>query len=94
MHATCADYHTSGAWTAVDVGAAGAKLLGLEKDRLRHAMGIAEYHGPRSQMMRCIDHPSMLRDGVGWGGGVASRVQRRLYGANGFYWRTRDYRRG
>jgi 2-methylcitrate dehydratase PrpD len=67
MHATCADYHTSGAWTAVGVAAAGARLLGLDKDQLRHAMGIAEYHGPRSQMMRCIDFPSMLRDGVGWG---------------------------
>jgi 2-methylcitrate dehydratase PrpD len=67
MHATCADYHTSGAWTAVGVAAAGARLLGLDKDQLRHAMGIAEYHGPRSQMMRCIDYPSMLRDGVGWG---------------------------
>jgi 2-methylcitrate dehydratase PrpD len=67
MHATCADYHTSGAWTAVGVAAAGAKLLGLDDDRLRHAMGIAEYHGPRSQMMRCIDFPSMVRDGVGWG---------------------------
>ena len=67
MHATCADYHTSGAWTAVGVAAAGARLLGLDKVHLRHAMGIAEYHAPRSQMMRCIDHPSMLRDGVGWG---------------------------
>ena len=34
---------------------------------IRHAAGIAEYHGPRSPMMRCIDHPTMLRDGVGWG---------------------------
>ncbi len=67
MHATCADYHTSGAWTAVGVAAAAAKLLGLEYEQVRHAMGIAEYHGPRSQMMRCIDHPSMVRDGVGWG---------------------------
>jgi 2-methylcitrate dehydratase PrpD len=67
MHATCADYHTSGAWTAVGVAAAGARLLGLDGVQTRHAMGIAEYHGPRSQMMRCIDHPSMVRDGVGWG---------------------------
>ena len=67
MHATCTDYHTSGAWTAVGVAAAGAKLLRLDNNQLRHAMGIAEYHGPRSQMMRCIDFPSMLRDGVGWG---------------------------
>jgi len=67
LHATVPDYHTSGAWTAVGVAAASARLLGLNDEQLRHAMGIAEYHGPRSQMMRCIDHPSMLRDGVGWG---------------------------
>lgn len=67
MHASCTDYHTSGAWTAVGAAAAAAKLLGLDKEQLRHAMGIAEYHGPRSQMMRCIDFPTMLRDGVGWG---------------------------
>jgi len=67
MHATVADYHTSGAWTAVGAAAAVGRLLGLDDMQLRHALGIAEYHGPRSQMMRCIDHPTMLRDGVGWG---------------------------
>lgn len=67
QHATCADYHTSGAWTAVGVAAAGAKLLGGTAEQIRQAAGIGEYHGPRSQMMRCIDHPSMVRDGVGWG---------------------------
>ena len=67
LHATTPDYHTSGAWTVVGIAAAGARLLGLNDDQLRHAVGIAEYHGPRSQMMRCIEHPTMLRDGVGWG---------------------------
>lgn len=67
QHATCADYHTSGAWTAVGVAAAVARQLGASGDIIRHAAGIGEYHGPRSQMMRCIDHPTMLRDGVGWG---------------------------
>ena len=67
QHATCADYHTSGAWTAVGVAAAGAKLLGGNAEQIRQAAGIGEYHGPRSQMMRCIDHPTMVRDGVGWG---------------------------
>ncbi len=67
QHATCADYHTSGAWTAVGVAAAGAKLLGGKAEQIRQAAGIGEYHGPRSQMMRCIDHPTMVRDGVGWG---------------------------
>ncbi|MDQ7070402.1 MAG: MmgE/PrpD family protein [Rhodobacterales bacterium] len=67
LHATTGDYHTSGAWTAVGIAAAGARLVGLSVDQMRHAVGIAEYHGPRSQMMRCIDHPTMVRDGVGWG---------------------------
>ncbi|NKB52264.1 MAG: MmgE/PrpD family protein [Rhizobiaceae bacterium] len=67
QHATCSDYHTSGAWTAVGVAVACAKLLGCNPQQIAHAAGIGEYHGPRSQMMRCIDHPTMLRDGVGWG---------------------------
>lgn len=66
-HATLSDYHTSGAWTAVGVAAVGARLLGLDADGIRHAAGIAEFNGPRSQMMRCIEFPTMLRDGVGWG---------------------------
>lgn len=72
QHATVPDYHTSGAWTAVGVAAAGAALLAnparlATPTHIREAAGIAEYHGPRSQMMRCIDHPTMLRDGVCWG---------------------------
>ncbi|MBU2980399.1 MmgE/PrpD family protein [Lentibacter algarum] len=67
QHATCPDYHTSGSWTAVGVAVAVGRMLGATQEQLRHAAGIAEYHGPRSQMMRCIDHPSMVRDGVGWG---------------------------
>lgn len=67
QHATCADYHTSGAWTAIGVAAAYAKGLGCDMNIIRQAAGIAEYHGPRSQMMRCIDQPTMVRDGVGWG---------------------------
>lgn len=67
QHATCPDYHTSGSWTAVGVAVAVARMLGCDAEQIRHAAGIGEYHGPRSQMMRCIDHPSMVRDGVGWG---------------------------
>jgi 2-methylcitrate dehydratase PrpD len=82
QHATCPDYHTSGAWTAVGVAAAGAKLLGGTVSQIRHAAGIGEYHGPRSQMMRCIDHPSMVRDGVGWG--APSGVTAAYLAINGF----------
>ncbi len=67
QHATCPDYHTSGAWNALGVAAIAARLGGFDEARFRHALGIAEYHGPRSQMMRCIDHPTMLKDGSGWG---------------------------
>lgn len=67
QHSTVADYHTSGAWVAVAVAGVASKMMGLSDTHSRHAMGIAEYHGPRSQMMRCIDHPTMLKDGSGWG---------------------------
>ena len=67
LHDTACDYHTSGAWNALGVAALVARRLGLNREQTRHALGIAEYHGPRSQMMRCIDHPTMLKDGSGWG---------------------------
>ncbi|MCY4336756.1 MAG: MmgE/PrpD family protein [Litoreibacter sp.] len=67
LHATSPDYHTSGAWMAVAVAAIGARLRGLHPEQTAHALGIAEYHGPRSQMMRVIDTPTMLKDGSGWG---------------------------
>ena len=67
LHATAADYHTSGAWNALGVATMAARQWGFDEAMLRHALGIAEYHAPRSQMMRCIDHPTMLKDGSGWG---------------------------
>jgi 2-methylcitrate dehydratase PrpD len=67
LHATARDYHTSGAWNALGCAAIGARLLRLDVERTCHALGTAEYHGPRSQMMRCIDHPTMVKDGSGFG---------------------------
>ena len=67
LHATACDYHTSGAWNALGCAAVASRRLALTAEKTRHALGAAEYHGPRSQMMRCIDHPSMLKDGSGWG---------------------------
>lgn len=67
LHATVCDYHTSGAWNALGCAALGARWLKSSAEATRHALGIAEYHGPRSQMMRCIDYPTMLKDGSGWG---------------------------
>lgn len=67
LHATACDYHTSGAWSALGCAAVTARRLGLSAEQTREALGIAEYHGPRSPMMRCIDYPTMLKDGSGWG---------------------------
>lgn len=67
LHATAADYHTSGAWNALGCAAVTARRLQLDGAQTRHALGIAEYHGPRSPMMRCIDYPTMVKDGSGWG---------------------------
>ena len=67
LHNSVSDYHTSGAWNALGVAAMAARMRGMTADQLRHALGIAEYHGPRSQMMREIANPTMLHDGSGWG---------------------------
>lgn len=67
QHATVCDYHTSGSWSALGCAAILARWMKLNVEQTRHALGIAEYHGPRSQMMRCIDFPTMVKDGSGWG---------------------------
>ncbi len=67
QHRTLPDYHSSGSWVAVAVAGMLAPLLGCDAGRLAHALGIAEYHGPRAPMMRLIDHPTMLKDSSGWG---------------------------
>jgi 2-methylcitrate dehydratase PrpD len=74
LHASAPDYHTSGAWNALGCAAIAARVLRLSEKQTREALGIAEYNGPRSQMMRCIDHPTMVKDGSGWGAfaGVAA----------------------
>jgi 2-methylcitrate dehydratase PrpD len=74
LHATVPDYHTSGAWVGLGIAAVGARLLELDETTFMEAAGIAEYHGPRSQMMRVIDAPTMVKDGSGWGamGGVSA----------------------
>ncbi|WIW57009.1 MmgE/PrpD family protein (plasmid) [Mesorhizobium mediterraneum] len=78
LHRTASDYHTSGAWVALAAAALGARVLCLDNVRTREALGIAEYHGPRSQMMRCIDAPN---DGKGWLGlGFGGRGLRGILG--------------
>ena len=82
QHATVCDYHTSGSWNAVGCAAIMARRMKLTREQTRHALGIAEYHGPRSQMMRAIDHPTMIKDGSGWG--AMTGVSAGLLAADGF----------
>ena len=67
LHATAPDYHSSGAWNGIGAAAIAARLRGLDRGQTLHALGIAEYYGPRAPMMRCIAHPTMVKDSSSWG---------------------------
>ncbi|MDQ6618242.1 MAG: MmgE/PrpD family protein, partial [Pseudomonadota bacterium] len=67
LHSSVADYHCSGAWNALAAAAVGCRLLRLDQRQMQHALGIAEYLGPRGQMLRVCASPTMLKDGSGWG---------------------------
>ena len=82
LHATVPDYHCSGSWSALACAALGGRWLGFDDQRIRHALGIAEYFGPRGQMLRVCDYPTMLKDGSGWGAQVG--VSAALLATDGF----------
>jgi 2-methylcitrate dehydratase PrpD len=63
LHATSPTLHSSGAWNALAAAAVGSRMLRLPHDQTAHALGIAEYYGPRSRLMRIIEHPTMVKDG-------------------------------
>lgn len=67
LHATTSDYHCSGAWNALGCAALGGRLMDFDERRMRDALGIAEYLGPRGQILRVCAQPTMLKDGSGWG---------------------------
>jgi len=67
LMATAPEYHASGAFSGIGVVCAGARLLKLDETTFRHALGIAEYFGPRCPMMRLVSFPTMLRDAHGAG---------------------------
>src|SRR5438876_2966332 len=50
-------------WNALAAAAIGARALRLTNDQTAHALGIAEYYGPRSPLMRVVTLPTMLKDG-------------------------------
>ena len=82
LHATVPDYHCSGAWNALACAALGGRWLEFDESRMRHALGIAEYLGPRGQILRVCECPTMLKDGSGWGAQVG--VSAALLAHDGF----------
>ncbi|MCL6443511.1 MAG: MmgE/PrpD family protein [Alicyclobacillus sp.] len=76
LHASYNDYHCSGSWGALAACAAASRLLHLDVVTVDNALGIAEYFAPIGLMMRCIQHPSMLKDGIAWGAmtGISSAL--------------------
>jgi 2-methylcitrate dehydratase PrpD len=68
LHDREAQYHASAAWGSLGVAVASGRLLGLDPPRLRHAVGIAEYHAPIASMTRAVADPAMTKDTCGWGG--------------------------
>lgn len=60
-------YQACGSWGSVGSAATAANLMDLNAEQAWHALGIAEYHAPNLPMMRDIDHPAMVKHGIGWG---------------------------
>ena len=80
LHDTYAPhYHASGSWAAIGAAAAGAKVLGISPGAVDDVLGMAEYYAPISPMLRCTDHPSIVKDAAGpgaWAAGMALALGR------------------
>jgi len=74
IHAADGVYTGTGSWGAVGAAAAVARCRGLSPETTAHALGTAEYHAPRTPIMRGVAQPGMTKDGIGWGAyaGVAA----------------------
>jgi len=82
LHASVADYHCSGAWNALGCAGVAARLLVFDAPRIRQALGVAEYFGPRGQILRACESPTMVKDGSSWGAHVG--VSAALLARDGF----------
>ncbi len=86
IHATDGVYTGTGSWGAVGAAAAVARLRGLTDEATAHALGTAEYHAPRTPIMRGVERPGMTKDGIGWGayaGAVAVDLARNGFTGSG-----------
>jgi 2-methylcitrate dehydratase PrpD len=62
-------YHGSGSWAAFGTAAGMGRLLGLSKQELKEALGIADFNAPLTPVMRSVETPAMGKDGV-YGGSL------------------------
>jgi len=74
LHNSADDYHSSGAWNSLGVCVIACRILDLDKEKIKQALGICEFYAPRAQMMKIIDNPTMLKDGSGFGAFVGLKA--------------------
>ncbi|ELY61540.1 MmgE/PrpD family protein [Natronococcus jeotgali DSM 18795] len=67
IHTVDEIYTGTGSWGALGAAAAVARLLEFSTEQTTHALGVAEYHAPRTPIMRGVEKPGMTKDGIGWG---------------------------
>ena len=60
-------YRSCGSWGAVACAAVAARLMRLSPSHTLQALGIADYDSPILPMMRDVDHPAMVKHGIGLG---------------------------
>lgn len=59
-------YQACGSWGSVANAAVASKVMNLDEKQIQNSLGIAEYHAGNLPMMRDIDHPTMVKHGLGW----------------------------
>lgn len=64
----------SGAWSLAGGVAAAAKLCLLDRQQLRHGLGLAEYYAPQAPQDRSLASPSSMKEGMAWSSHAALSV--------------------
>lgn len=67
IHSVDGVYTGTGSWGALGAAAATARLLEFSATQTAYALSVAEYHAPRTPIMRGVENPGMTKDGAGWG---------------------------
>jgi 2-methylcitrate dehydratase PrpD len=84
-HRGYAHFHASGSWGALGTAACLGRILELDEEAIRWALGLAEYHAALSPIERCLGTPAMSKDGIGWGayaGACAAYLAEKGYTGN------------